>query len=454
MFILKITNWIKRFFKWIIVEFLIIFVIIVFAIFLFAFIFCMIFSYIYYNSILWWISFLITFLLFPIIWGTYKYSDDHDSKKFINGIRQALLIESILSIWVVLISISGHFEKEKILPSQAWIYCDSSFDDNILLENNNLSFEESKLINTNFIKLDSILDLTPIESALLYKENYLKNPLLNNLFYEKIILLYDKLDYYQLRDVNKILRGTPIEKELDSIFNSRRDTLLRNIKKEIDINRDLQISFLSDTLSAILQFELDPLIIKKIENIQNEYSGGFLDFRKFTFLIGSGSAYFEKKWYNQIRKDPFINSQIIQKYLDIYIKQLTKSRNNYYQKWIPSYCCDFKIDKTHLIYLYPLKSDQIELINDYTYKERGVLIRDLTTNILTGGTGLLVNGSIILSDIIKDWNKKTPEELLCILLAQYALADLKVEIAKQSTYLKNILLDEDLMLFQKIKESI
>lgn len=388
------------------------------------------------------------------MWGTYKYSDDHDSKEFINGIRQALLIESIPSIGIVFVFISGHFEKEKILPSQAWIYCDSSFNDDILLENNNLSFRKSKRINTDFIKLDSILDLTPIESALFYKCNYLKKTFLNNLFYEKIIPLYDKLNYYQLRDIHKILRGTPVEKELDSISNSKKDILLRNIKKEIDINRDLQISFLSDTLSAILQFELDSLIIKKIENIQNEYSGGFLGFRKFTFLIGNGSAYFEKKWYDQISKDSSVNSKIIQKYLDIYIKQLTKSRNNYYQEWIPSYCCDFKIDKKHLIYLYPLKSGQIELINDYTSKERVILIRDLMTNILTGGTGILVNGGVILSDIIKDWNKKTPEELLCILLTQYALADLKVEIVKQSTYLKDILLNEDQILFQKIKESI
>ena len=67
------------------------------------------------------------------------------------------------------------------------------------------------------------------------------------------------MNYYQLRDVNKILRGTPVEKELDSISNSKKDILLGNIKKEIDINRDLQISLLSDTLSTILQFELDSL---------------------------------------------------------------------------------------------------------------------------------------------------------------------------------------------------
>lgn len=449
------TNWIKRLFKWIIVECLIAFIIIVSVIFLPIFILCMIFSYIYYNSILWWISFLITFLLFPIMWGICKYSDDHDSKEFIKGIRQAFLIELIPCIGILLlVSISGHFEKEKILPSQAWIYCDSSFDNNILLENNKSSFRKSKLINSDFIKLDSILNLTPIESALLYKDNYKNNSLLSDLFYEKIIPLYKNMNYYQLRDVNKILRGTPVEKELDSISNSKKDIFLGNIKKEIDINRDLQISLLSDTLSTILQFELDSLIIKRIENIQNEYSGGFLDFQKFAFLIGSGSSYFEKKWYDQIKKDTFINSEIIQKYLDIYIKQLTKSRNNYYQEWIPSYCCDFKIDKTHLTYLYPLKSDQIELIKDYTSKERVILMRDLTTNILTGGTGMLINGGIILNDVIKDWNKKTPEELLCILLTQYALADLKVEITKQSSYLKDILLNEDQILFQKIKESI
>ena len=63
------TNWIKRLFKWIIVECLIAFIIIVSVIFLPIFILCMIFSYIYYNSILWWISFFITFLLFPIMWG-------------------------------------------------------------------------------------------------------------------------------------------------------------------------------------------------------------------------------------------------------------------------------------------------------------------------------------------------------------------------------------------------
>lgn len=164
-----------------------------------------------------------------------------------------------------------------------------------------------------------MLNLTPIESALLYKDNYKNNSLLNDLFYEKIIPLYKNMNYYQLRDVNKILRGTPVEKELDSISNSKKDILLGNIKKEIDINRDLQISLLSDTLSTILQFELDSLIIKRIENIQNEYSGGFLDFQKFAFLIGSGSSYFEKKWYDQIKKDTFINSEIIQKYLDIYI---------------------------------------------------------------------------------------------------------------------------------------
>ena len=81
-------------------------------------------------------------------------------------------------------------------------------------------------------------------------------------------------------------------------------------------------------------------------------------------------------------------------------------------------------------------------------------MRDLTTNILTGGTGMLINGGIILNDVIKDWNKKTPEELLCILLTQYALADLKVEITKQSSYLKDILLNEDQILFQKIKKII
>ncbi|MFR1750947.1 MAG: hypothetical protein ACLUWB_01205 [Parabacteroides distasonis] len=233
------------------------------------------------------------------MWGICKYSDDHDSKEFIKGIRQAFLIELIPCIGILLlVSISGHFEKEKILPSQAWIYCDSSFDNNILLENNKSSFRKSKLINSDFIKLDSMLNLTPIESALLYKDNYKNNSLLNDLFYEKIIPLYKNMNYYQLRDVNKILRGTPVEKELDSISNSKKDILLGNIKKEIDINRDLQISLLSDTLSTILQFELDSLIIKRIENIQNEYSGGFLDFQKFAFLIGSGSSYFEKKWYD------------------------------------------------------------------------------------------------------------------------------------------------------------
>ena len=37
-------------------------------------------------------------------------------------------------------------------------------------------------------------------------------------------------------------------------------------------------------------------------------------------------------------------------------------------------------------------------------------MRDLTTNILTGGTGMLINGGIILNDVIKDWNKATLPE--------------------------------------------
>ena len=87
---------------------------------------------------------------------------------------------------------------------------------------------------------------------------------------------------------------------MNAYFHDVRKEYLQNIQTEIISYSQLQKKLFKDEIFPLMEFELDSMLTADVENLINEYAGGFLNYRKLKFFFGKDRTEFEKLWKENI----------------------------------------------------------------------------------------------------------------------------------------------------------
>lgn len=370
--------------------------------------------------------------------------------KYLKCVCSSVLIFVFIAFWGY-----GRFKNE--LPVQTeWI--DYKFHIETLVSLNKSDKNEEDMFPSEIsctleqVQIKEVLmNMSPEEASRFYKANYKKKSCLIEIFRSIIIPFAEQSDYFELKNVCNNLSGTPLFEIVDSVTQLRKSFLLKEIKNEIDQNRTDQIIFFKDSITQYFLNEIDSFLIKHTEKFVNDYSGGFLEYKKLEALLGKGVTYAEKLWYKNVNNDKNINSNILEKYLDIYVRQLCESRNEYYENW--GYHSVHNISLHDINFMYPWNEEVREKVSHYTNSETFLIMRDWILDV-TGIGGLFIGTCVWGYEILSSWDDASPEQKLSLFLVLHTKKQLINEFSKQALLLEKRLKKEDEDMYRLIKMNL
>lgn len=271
--------------------------------------------------------------------------------------------------------------------------------------------------------MQKFLEMSPGQGASFYAKNRFTYSFLDSFYRDSILPAVMSCSYNELKNVNAALKNTPLKEIMQSYFNDVRKIYLEDIHTEILNNAHLQKQIFKQEVLPLMEIELNSMVTDDMENVIDEYAGGFLNYRKLSFFLGKDRKDFKELWKKHIHTQSY--SEHMNKYVKVYLDSICKFQEDYlYSVTGRKIRKSLKIDIPHISI--NISSDVLDQVDDFTTGEKmsmtTELIKDyaapVAIGVLTGGVGSVIyeigNTSYDMYDLYQDIEdeKIGPEEQL------------------------------------------
>lgn len=177
--------------------------------------------------------------------------------------------------------------------------------------------------------IETFASMSPTNGAQFFVDNRKEYPFLDTLYVENIVPVVAQCSFDTIKAVIGNVHDTPASAALAPAYNKKREEYLKQIKQEIDENALAQKQAFVDCIVPAMQIEIDSLLEEDMEKVMDKYSGGFMNWRKLKFWLGTDSKDFEKIWKENIDNDKY--TKCVASYIDTYLDSLAILRDRYYK---------------------------------------------------------------------------------------------------------------------------
>lgn len=147
--------------------------------------------------------------------------------------------------------------------------------------------------------MEKFRELSPKDGAEYYLQNHEQYSFLDTLYRDSIMPAVLQCNYFDLDSVRGVLFDTPFKAEIDPVYHQRKEQLLQQVKKEIEINANKQKKVFDKFYLPYLEMSIDSMIDEDVDNVMSKYAGGFLNFRKLAFFFGRGRNDFKQMFWEK-----------------------------------------------------------------------------------------------------------------------------------------------------------
>lgn len=324
-------------------------------------------------------------------------------------------------------------------------------------------------LSSNTMSQDSALvrfsQLSPVDGAKFYLENRKEYKYMDGLYEEYIIPNLYYCNYYEIRDIYKILSGTPCSKELMQLKENSKNDYLLLIKRDLEKHEQVELASVEESLFPYIKMGMDSLIDEDVEDILDKYSGGFMNYRKLHFFLGRGRQDFKDMFWEKMDTTKY--KSYVRNASMAFLSNIANNHTKYYyQVTGRKYQFALGYDSPNLTI--GLSPKTLRHIVKYTKEEKKGMINEFIRDYVvqaaidcaSGGWGAVYSVGTMAYDIkgeIDDIKKqKLSSDDLIKLACQH---DLSYQISKYYLPLCSVRVKEQISksnqsLYNKIKETI
>ncbi|MCL1617199.1 hypothetical protein M3090_12450 [Bacteroides sp. ET71] len=271
--------------------------------------------------------------------------------------------------------------------------------------------------------MQKFLNMSPERGAYFYAQNRKTYSFLDSFYRDSIFPAIAACNYKELKNINASLRSTPLEGVMEAYFQGVRNEYLQDIQAEIVNYTVLQKRLFEDEIFPLIEFELDSMLTADIENLIDEYAGGFLNYRKLEFFVGKDRSKFEKLWKENIRPQSY--NEHLNKYVQAYLDSICTFQKEYFHT-VTGRNVEKELNMDVSQISINISTNILNQVDSFTSGEKIAmtteLIKDyaapIAVGIVTGGVGAILyeigNTTYDVYTIYKDIENQVvePEELL------------------------------------------
>lgn len=214
--------------------------------------------------------------------------------------------------------------------------------------------------------LQKMNEMTGEDCVFFYVNNRYRCDYLDSLFEENIVPKLLCGTFYDIKEIRNKVANTPVSEYFEEQYQVLKNELLMDIANEIDERGEIQKEAFVNEIIPILELEIDSLFANDFKNVLEDYSGGFLNYKKLGFWFGRDSETFGKKWRESVDNKKY--NKINQEYFDMFIQNINEWNKKYYYDIIdkPYYhTIDFQLPMYRLY----LPQSILTYVDEYTNKE-------------------------------------------------------------------------------------
>lgn len=208
--------------------------------------------------------------------------------------------------------------------------------------------------------------LSPSNGAIFYMKNRQSYNFMDKLYGDSIVPALEYCTYYELKDVYDILKNSPYGGKIGELKYEARKILLSDIYDEINSNmQEEQEVFLNEILPA-MELGLDSIANVNVNEVTDEYSGGFMNYKKLYFFAGRNEEDFMKIWIEKVKAEKY--HQYITDNSKYFLDMLCNLKSSYYKEIIGKNMSEeirFELPYVNLEFNDSIKA----VVRDFTDKE-------------------------------------------------------------------------------------
>lgn len=170
-------------------------------------------------------------------------------------------------------------------------------------------------------------ELSPKEGADFYVENHSKYTFLDTLYRDSVMPAVMQCNYFDMDSVYQALKGTAFVGKIAPIRKASRDSLLIQIKKELDADLLRQRDVYTRYYMPSLEMSIDSMLDEDVGEIMSKYAGGFMNFRKLAFLFGRDRNDFKEMFWDKFDTLKYQNK--IKEYVQTFYNSVKDKQNAY-----------------------------------------------------------------------------------------------------------------------------
>lgn len=323
----------------------------------------------------------------------------------------------------------------------------------------------SKIAMSQDSALVRFSQLSPVDGAKFYLENRKEYKYMDGLYKEYIIPNLYNCNYYEIREIYKILSGTPCSKNLLQLKENSKNDYLLLIKRDLEKHEQIELSSVEANLFPYIKMGMDSLIDEDVEDILDKYSGGFMNYRKLHFFFGRGRQDFKDMFWEKMDTTKYKN--YVRNASMAFLSNIASNHTKYYYQ-ITGRKCQFALGYASPNLTIGLSPKTLRHIVKYTKEEKKGMINEFIRDYVvqaaidcaSGGLGAVYSVGTMAYDIkgeIEDIKKqKLSSDDLIKLACQH---DLSYQISRYylplcSARVKEQISKSNQSLYNKIKETI
>lgn len=190
-----------------------------------------------------------------------------------------------------------------------------------------LSSCNHKKVFTPQIAMDSLATKKPVDGAIFYAKMRSSYNFMDQLYTDSIVPVLASCNYYDLKQITNILKGTPNEDFVTLLFQTSKEQLSQNVYKEIKKNSQHEILILKNVILPSIKMDVDSSLEADVKDVFSKYAGGFLNYRKINFLLGRNQKDFKNMFWKRI--DTAEYRMRINRHLQAYLDTIALYQSSY-----------------------------------------------------------------------------------------------------------------------------
>lgn len=188
---------------------------------------------------------------------------------------------------------------------------------------------QNQIIPMSVTDATSSLESKTLEDgAKFYVENREQYNYMDSLYSCRVLPALEECNYLELKSVSNILKDTPCSTQIEEWKNTARITYLKEIKKEINENKEIERQVFLKTVLPAIEMGVDSMLEVDIAKIMDQYAGGMFNYRKIAFIFGRNRDDFKDKFWEAFDTDKY--RTYIMNQVDSYVSNLNSQQNKYY----------------------------------------------------------------------------------------------------------------------------